>query len=78
MDQKKRDYQMILNMWTLLKEYGDITNGDEDDERTSALSLKLAELRREYPEERTFLMDFEQMFVRRAVASNKGVLKIAC
>ena len=78
MDQKKRDYQMILNMWTLLKEYGDITNGDEDDERTSALSLKLAELRREYPEERTFLMDFEQMFVRRAVTSNKGVLKIAC
>ena len=69
---------MILNMWTLLKEYGDITNGDEDDERTSALSLKLAELRREYPEERTFLMDFEQMFVRRAVASNKGVIKIAC
>ena len=78
--QKKRDFDLMQELWHLLKEYGDLTNNgtDESCARWSEYMNKSSALRRKYPEAKALFIDLEFMLHDRAVASNQGDLKLAC
>ena len=80
MDQKKRDFDMMQDIWHLLKEYGDLTNDGtfESVNRWTEFLDKSSALKQKYPEARKILIDIEFMLNDRAVASNQGDLKAAC
>ena len=80
MDQKTKDYELIKDLWALLKEYGNLTNNgtDESCARWTEYMNKSSALRRKYPDAKMLFIDLEFMLRDRALASNQGELKIAC
>lgn len=78
MDQKKKDYEMINDLWSLLRDYGDLTNSQDDEARWREYIDKSMDLRRKHPEARRLFIDLDIMLERRSVATNQGDLKIAC
>ena len=79
-DQQQADYDLISDLWHLLREYGDLTNDGtfESVNRWTEFLDKSSALKQKYPEARKILIEIEFMLNDRAIASNQGDLKTAC
>ena len=77
MDQKKRDFDLMQDIWHLIKEFGNLTNGPQDEQRWSDMMDRSEELIHKYPEARGLFKEVRFMINERAVASNQGEIKIA-
>ena len=77
-DQQQADYDLISDLWHLLREYGDLTNDHMQLDRWEEYTNKSEELRKRHPEARILFVDLDNMLERRSVQKNQGELKIAC
>lgn len=77
-DQQQIDYDLISDLWHLLREYGDLTNAPDEADRWHEYVEKSNEIRRKYPDARRLFIDLDIMLNNRALAANRGELKIAC
>ena len=78
MDQKKRDCDLMQDIWHLFRDFGDITNGPQDEKRWSDLMKQSEVLIHKYPEARGMFKEVRFMLQERGVTTNQGDLKIAC
>lgn len=78
MDYQKQDFEMMGEMWKMLREYGNLTNAPEDEDRWHEYVEKSNEIRRKYPDARRLFIDLDIMLECRARKANQGELKIAC
>lgn len=67
LEQQKIDHEMIVDFWKVLKEYGDITTDDQDEERWSSMMDATEALRHKYPEARKLFLELEFFLNDRAV-----------
>ena len=77
-DQQQIDYDLIADMWHLLREYGDLSNAPDEADRWHEYVEKSNEIRRKYPDARRLFIDLDIMLECRARKANQGELKIAC
>ena len=78
MDYQKQDFEMMGEMWKMLREYGNLTNAPEDEDRWHEFMILTDAFEMKYPNTRGLMREFRFMIQERSVSTNKGVLKIAC